>query len=138
MTTRDGIKSIATGNWGCGSRYNGNVQLKLVIQWMAASVAGLPVLVYHTAGHEKLAKVSEMHTTPRNISLDSLSIFSISCSLVQLDTVCRVLLDRKWTVGELAAATLEYAKDILDDEDTTHSTTSNAESRCLFEKLIGI
>lgn len=58
MTTRDGIKSVATGNWGCGSRFNGNVQLKLVIQWMAASVAGLPVLVYHTAGHEKLAKVS--------------------------------------------------------------------------------
>lgn len=57
---------------------------------------------------------------------------------LQLDTVCRVLLDRKWTVGELAAVTLDYAKDILDDEDTTHSTTSNSESRCLFEKLIGI
>lgn len=56
----------------------------------------------------------------------------------QLDTVCRVLLDRKWSVGELAAATLDYAKDILDDEDTTRSTTSNTESRCLFEKLIGI
>lgn len=64
--------------------------------------------------------------------------FPISNYNLQLDTVCRVLLDRKWTVGELAAATLDYAKDILDDEDTTRSTTSNTESRCLFEKLIGI
>lgn len=51
------MKPVATGNWGCGNACRGDVQLKLVIQWMAASVAGLPVLVYYTAGHEKLAKV---------------------------------------------------------------------------------
>lgn len=48
---------IATGNWGCGSRGGADVQLKFFIQWMAASLAGIPVLIYHTARHEKLAKV---------------------------------------------------------------------------------
>lgn len=51
------LKPVATGNWGCGERNRGNPQLKLVIQWMAASVAGLPILIYYTAGNEKLAKV---------------------------------------------------------------------------------
>lgn len=59
--------------------------------------------------------------------------------LFKLDTVCRVLLDRKWTVGELAAATLDFAKDLLEDEDgVAHTATANMESSCLFEKLIGI
>lgn len=56
--SRNGVRPVATGNWGCGKRYCGDVQLKLVIQWMAASMSGLPVLIYYTAGHEKLAKVS--------------------------------------------------------------------------------
>lgn len=30
---------IITGNWGCGV-YNGDVQAKLLIQWIAASLAG--------------------------------------------------------------------------------------------------
>lgn len=54
---KDGIAPVATGNWGCGGTSQGDVQLKLVIQWMAASLAGLPVLIYYTSGHEKLAKV---------------------------------------------------------------------------------
>ncbi|XP_055326959.1 uncharacterized protein LOC129580499 isoform X2 [Sitodiplosis mosellana] len=110
LNKKDGIAAVATGNWGCGHK-QGNVQLKLVIQWMSASLAGLPVLIYNTSGHEKLAK---------------------------LDTVCRVLLDRKWTVGELAAATLEHAKDILEYDDKTSDATIETSERCFFEKLIGI
>lgn len=46
---------IATGNWGCG-RQSGDVQLKFILQWIAASLAGVK-LIYHTAGHEKLSRV---------------------------------------------------------------------------------
>lgn len=49
----------------------------------------------------------------------------------QSDTLCRVLRDRKWTVGELASITLLYAQEILDDP-------KNNEQSCLFESLIGI
>lgn len=51
----------------------------------------------------------------------------------QLDTVCRVLLDRKWTVGELAAATLQNAQHILEAPNDVARR-----SECLFEKLIGL
>lgn len=51
------VRPVATGNWGCGKSANGDVQLKLVIQWMAASVAGLPEMLYYTAGNDKLTKV---------------------------------------------------------------------------------
>lgn len=60
LLKKDGIAPVATGNWGCGSSSRGDVQLKLVIQWMAASLAGLPVLVYYTSGHAKLAKVNRL------------------------------------------------------------------------------
>lgn len=49
--------SVATGNWGCGSRLSGDPQLKLVIQWLAASLAGVPRLIYYTAGNSSLSKV---------------------------------------------------------------------------------
>lgn len=57
---KNGVRPVATGNWGCGRTLNGDVQLKMVIQWMAASVTGLPVLMYYTAGNEKLTKVSAL------------------------------------------------------------------------------
>ncbi|XP_055540620.1 uncharacterized protein LOC129727142 isoform X2 [Wyeomyia smithii] len=102
------LRPVATGNWGCGDSRRGDVQLKMVIQWMAASVAGLPYLIYYTAGSEKLSK---------------------------LDTICRILKDRKWTVGELAAATLTHAKDILEDP----LYYNNDRSYCsFFDKLIGL
>lgn len=159
LLKKDGIAPVATGNWGCGSTSRGDVQLKLVIQWMAASLAGLPVLVYYTSGHQKLAKVCicllfsiEVHSSAsyfflihessmRN-NLKKISILNPNLPFLiqlQLDTVCRVLLDRKWTVGELAAATLDYAKDILDyDDKTNDATVDNAVEQCFFEKLIGI
>eukprot|EP01103_Thecamoeba_quadrilineata_P002904 TRINITY_DN12752_c0_g1_i1.p1 TRINITY_DN12752_c0_g1~~TRINITY_DN12752_c0_g1_i1.p1 ORF type:complete len:464 (-),score=68.56 TRINITY_DN12752_c0_g1_i1:136-1527(-) len=39
---------IATGNWGCGA-FGGNLQLKSLIQWLAASKANRP-LSYYTFG----------------------------------------------------------------------------------------
>lgn len=81
-----GLRPIATGNWGCGSSRKGDVQLKVIIQWLAASVAGVPCLIYFTCGHQQMTK---------------------------LDTVCRILLDRKWCVKDLAKAVLKYSDKIL-------------------------
>ncbi|XP_058823675.1 uncharacterized protein LOC131684645 isoform X2 [Topomyia yanbarensis] len=102
------LRPVATGNWGCGDSKRGDVQLKMVIQWMAASVAGLPYLIYYTAGSDKLSK---------------------------LDTICRILKDRKWTVGELAAATLAHSKDILEDPLYYNNDRSYS---FFFDKLIGL
>ncbi|GFG28940.1 hypothetical protein Cfor_00345 [Coptotermes formosanus] len=99
-----GLHSVATGNWGCGSSQFGDPQLKLVVQWLAASVAGVPCLYYYTCGHHRLLK---------------------------LDTVCRVLLDRQWTVGELVNATLRFAQTTLDDPSPP------LPNHTLFDELIG-
>ncbi|VVC87956.1 unnamed protein product [Leptidea sinapis] len=79
-------KAVATGNWGCGHRLRGNPQLKLLLQWMSAS----------------------------------------------LDTLVRVLVDRKWTVGQLARAVLKYAGQYL------HEPNVIPENHSLFDELIGI
>ncbi|XP_058807279.1 uncharacterized protein LOC131673367 isoform X2 [Phymastichus coffea] len=90
-----GLQQIATGNWGCGSRLKGDPQLKLVIQWLAASVAGVPRLVYYTFGHSKLSK---------------------------LDTVSRVLTDRQWSVGDLASATLRFSTQSIEERRETRNS----------------
>ncbi|XP_041974508.1 uncharacterized protein LOC121729888 isoform X2 [Aricia agestis] len=98
-------RPVATGNWGCGSRLKGHPQLKLLLQWLAASVAGVPALIYYTYGNEKLFK---------------------------LDTLVRVLVDRKWTVGQLARAMLKFARQKLHEPQVLHDNQS------LFDELIGI
>jgi hypothetical protein len=39
------IVGIATGNWGCGV-FGGNLELKSLLQWLAASQAGRPYVLY--------------------------------------------------------------------------------------------
>ncbi|XP_043288041.1 uncharacterized protein [Venturia canescens] len=98
-----GPMPVVTGNWGCGSRLKGDPQLKLVIQWLAASLAGVPRLIYHTFGNVDLSK---------------------------LDTVSRVLTDRRWSVGDLTAVTLRFAVRTIEERVK--------DRKSLFEELIGI
>ncbi|XP_053600912.1 uncharacterized protein LOC128669814 isoform X1 [Plodia interpunctella] len=98
-------KPVATGNWGCGRRQRGHPQLKLLLQWLAASVAGVPAFIYYTFGNEKLFK---------------------------LDTLVRVIVDRKWTVGQLARAVLKFAR------QTLHEPHVIPDNHTLFDELIGI
>lgn len=51
------VRPIATGNWGCGV-FRGDPELKALIQWVAASASGCPVIVYHTFGDRRLLRVS--------------------------------------------------------------------------------
>lgn len=51
------VRPVATGNWGCGV-FRGDPELKAVIQWVAASAAGCPVVVYHTFGDRRMSRVS--------------------------------------------------------------------------------
>jgi hypothetical protein len=48
----------------------------------------------------------------------------------QLDTVCRVLLDRQWSVGELIAAILKYNNSKFFEE------LNQSNSPTLFEQII--
>ena len=47
------VKSIATGNWGCGV-YNGIHELKFIEQWIAASFAGVQRLDYYTFNNQEM------------------------------------------------------------------------------------
>ncbi|CAG9575972.1 unnamed protein product [Danaus chrysippus] len=105
IVTGGSCRPVATGNWGCGRRQRGHPQLKLLLQWLAASVAGVPALFYYTFGNEKLFK---------------------------LDTLVRVLTDRKWTVGQLARAVLKFAR------QTLHEPHVIPNNHSLFDELIGI
>lgn len=50
----------------------------------------------------------------------------------QLDTLVRVLVDRKWTVGQLARAVLKFARQKLNEPHVIPDNHS------LFDELIGI
>lgn len=59
-------KTLVTGKWGCGM-FNGNAELKFIIQWLAASIAGRK-MVFTTFGDMglseslKISKFLEVYT----------------------------------------------------------------------------
>ncbi|CAA0833933.1 Probable poly(ADP-ribose) glycohydrolase 2 [Striga hermonthica] len=55
----EGEVGVATGNWGCGV-FGGDPQVKSVIQWLAASQARRPFVLYYTFGLEKLQRLEEV------------------------------------------------------------------------------
>ncbi|GER44215.1 poly (ADP-ribose) glycohydrolase family protein [Striga asiatica] len=55
----EGEVGVATGNWGCGV-FGGDPQVKSVIQWLAASQARRPFVVYYTFGLGKLRRLEEV------------------------------------------------------------------------------
>uniref|UniRef100_A0A803M5H4 PARG catalytic Macro domain-containing protein n=1 Tax=Chenopodium quinoa TaxID=63459 RepID=A0A803M5H4_CHEQI len=72
---------IATGNWGCGA-FGGDPEVKTVIQWLAASQALRPFILYYT------------------FELDALQ---------NLDQVCNWILSHNWTVGDLWNMLADYS-----------------------------
>ncbi|KAJ4822423.1 hypothetical protein Tsubulata_048180 [Turnera subulata] len=72
---------IATGNWGCGA-FGGDPEVKSIIQWLAASQALRPFILYFTFGIE---------------------------SLQNLERVSHWILSHGWTVGELWNMLVEYS-----------------------------
>ncbi len=46
---------VSTGRWGCGD-FNGSVPIKVMIQWIAATVAGIKTIRFLSMGDEKRLK----------------------------------------------------------------------------------
>lgn len=90
-------RPIATGNWGCGA-FHGDPCLKVALQWIAASLAHIPRLLYFTFGDARLH---------------------------QLDAVTRMIARRQWTVGQLMHAVQTYCLTVLSDNSLTTAGTSS-------------
>ncbi|GAQ91316.1 Poly (ADP-ribose) glycohydrolase [Klebsormidium nitens] len=81
-------RGVATGNWGCGA-FGGDVQLKALLQWMAATQAGRPQLLYCSFGDAKAARLAQVGAWLRR---------------------------EGWAVGELWAMLHEYAQRRTNDD----------------------
>ncbi|CAK9203298.1 unnamed protein product [Sphagnum jensenii] len=73
---------IATGNWGCGV-FGGNLELKSLLQWLAASQAGRPYMLYFSFQDPRAKRLQE---------------------------VADWILQEQWCVGELWSILLEYGE----------------------------
>lgn len=52
------MQPVVTGSWGCVA--SADVQLRAIIQWAAASYAGIPRLVFYTFGDDRLSQASSI------------------------------------------------------------------------------
>ncbi|KAL3679147.1 hypothetical protein R1sor_022103 [Riccia sorocarpa] len=75
-------KGVATGNWGCGA-FGGNLHLKCLLQWIAASEAGRSEVLYYTFRDERAEKLQE---------------------------VIDWILEKRWPICRLWTVIAEYAK----------------------------
>ncbi|XP_059487768.1 uncharacterized protein LOC132203758 isoform X2 [Neocloeon triangulifer] len=105
-----GPRPVASGSWWRGC-YTTDLQLKALLQWLAASQTQSSCLLFYTESVDSLAK---------------------------LDTLCRVIVDRQWTVGELTSAVLRFAQGTLESsEDPANPVPEGETPRALFNELIG-
>ncbi|KAF0687091.1 Aste57867_21172 [Aphanomyces stellatus] len=79
-TTTARIRPVATGNWGCGV-FGGDVELKFLVQWIAASWNGRAV-AYYTFGNEALGA-----------QLTAFAAWATSTPGVSVATILTLLLD---------------------------------------------
>ena len=64
------LRPVVTSNWG-GGAHNGDVQLKSLLQWMAISATGRPLMIYYTNGNQSMKEVCHQ--------LNSVGIVLIFC-----------------------------------------------------------
>jgi len=70
-------KPIATGNWG-GGVFNGDRQLKFLIQWMSASQNDRPLMVYYTLHNEEESRsYEEMRNLLKNKNVTVGQLYNI-------------------------------------------------------------
>ncbi|ELT91673.1 hypothetical protein CAPTEDRAFT_44057, partial [Capitella teleta] len=55
----DKVRAIASGNWGCGM-FGGDAQLKALLQWISASAASCPALIYYKFDNELVKDLAEV------------------------------------------------------------------------------
>ncbi|CAI9268918.1 unnamed protein product [Lactuca saligna] len=72
---------IVSGNWGCGA-FGGDPEIKAILQWLAASQALRPFMVYYTFSME---------------------------ALETLEKVTKWIMLHKWNVGDLWNMVMEYS-----------------------------
>ncbi|OWF51527.1 uncharacterized protein LOC110449053 [Mizuhopecten yessoensis] len=83
-------RPLSTGNWGCGA-FRGDCHLKSMLQWMAASYAGVPNIFYYTFQHPDLD---------------------------QLQDVIDSIIKRGWKVGQLMEAIRCYCVTLRDMKES--------------------
>ncbi|XP_065578534.1 uncharacterized protein LOC136038949 isoform X2 [Artemia franciscana] len=105
------MKPIATGNWGCGANQKGDPQLKALVQWVAASKAGAPYLIYFTKRDP---------------------------SLKQLKAVIEAVSSKGWTVGQLTGAILTYCQTTIASILGTSPRLRKEQQSDLFQYIIGM
>ncbi|KAH9512360.1 hypothetical protein Btru_039314 [Bulinus truncatus] len=77
---------IATGNWGCGA-YHGNPQLKFILQWIAASIARSPRVMYYTFGDSTMTQAQDIANMVSNLTVGQLAgLLREYCSLACLQS----------------------------------------------------
>ena len=79
-------KPIATGNWGCGV-FRGDPQLKSLLQWVAASKANCPQLLYYVYGDYRVQQVFYMYCILFTSTYALVYLLSFSVSITVLFNV---------------------------------------------------
>lgn len=66
---------LATGNWGCGA-FRGDPQLKALVQWLAASMAGRSIR-YYSYNDERVARLTDVVEHIRREKLDCAGLYKL-------------------------------------------------------------
>lgn len=127
--------AVATGNWGCGA-FGGDVQLKLVQQWIAASLVGRPLRYFTFANEDLCVQFAALEKTLRAANATVGDVYRTVLMYVTARTTVGGTLQRlpSLKVPEAVlpgAEDADLVADLLDDEtvDYMESGELHAASR---------
>ena len=91
---------VASGMWGCGA-FNGNPEVKALIQLLAASEAGVKELRYHTWRVIHMSLANNLTILSNVIKMKEKSFFSVGMLWNIIQTSVEKLSHSKYQSGEL-------------------------------------
>jgi len=86
------LRTLATGNWGCGA-FKGDPQLKSLVQWLAASMAGRAIR-YYPYGDERVKRLKEVVERIRSNGADCARLYAAICDCTAGRSVFEEVLER--------------------------------------------
>jgi poly(ADP-ribose) glycohydrolase len=70
------VRNVSTGNWGCGV-FGGDLQHKSIIQWIAASLAGVQNMHYYTFRDQNSTRLPSMIAAVKSRNLNAKQLYKL-------------------------------------------------------------
>lgn len=102
-------------------------ELRVALQWIAASELGLPALYFRKSKEKRVAKVGTSHTKTHfalQKNPGKLCVYFVMCLFSQFQRVVHLMSQKAWRIADLFSAVVQFCKLHEENEEEGKSLSS--------------